>query len=222
MDNVAVAGQQSVEDRIVDAALALVARHGVARTLLADVAREARCGRATVYRAFPGGKAQVLRAVGQREVSRLYGLVAGRLDAAATLEDALVVAVTESARFFADHRALRFVLAHEPGVVLPYLGFGRVDRVYRAAGALAGPHLARFVGGDQASWAVEWVARLLVSYILTPETGVDLINEADARQLVATYLIPGLAPVGPSMGAGVSSTGSPFPSLTGAEHVHEQ
>ena len=45
-----------------DAALACVARVGVAKTTLDDVAKEAGCARATVYRCFPGRLA-LMRAV---------------------------------------------------------------------------------------------------------------------------------------------------------------
>ena len=37
-------------DRILDATLALIARWGVAKTALGDVAKEAGCSRATLYR----------------------------------------------------------------------------------------------------------------------------------------------------------------------------
>ena len=49
-------------DRILDAALACIARVGVGKTTLDDVAREAGCARATVYRCFPGRQA-LLRAL---------------------------------------------------------------------------------------------------------------------------------------------------------------
>jgi AcrR family transcriptional regulator len=45
----------SIEDRAVRATLACVARHGLAKTTFDDVAREAGCARATLYRYF-GGK----------------------------------------------------------------------------------------------------------------------------------------------------------------------
>ena len=90
--------------------------------------------------------------------------------------------------------ALQFILAHEPGLVLPYLGFNEVDRLYRAASQFAGPHLARFVDIERSSWATEWVVRLVVSYLFTPADGIDLTADDDARHVVRTYLLPALAP----------------------------
>lgn len=181
-------------DRILDAALGLIAQRGVTRTSLVDVARQADCGRATVYRTFPGGKAQLFEQVMERELAGFSEDLGRQLDLAASLEDALVVAITESGSFVLEHRALQFVLAHEPGVVLPYLGFGRVERLYEAAGLLAGPHLVRFLEPDQTPWAIEWVVRLVVSYLFAPADDVDLTTDADARRLVRTYLLPALDP----------------------------
>ena len=129
---------------------------------------------------------------------------------AATLDDALVGAVHESARYLVQHPALRFILSHEPGVVLPYLGFGRVDRLYRAATALARPrHGGASCGAEQADWAVEWVARVVVSYVLTPHERIDLTDEDDVRRLVTTYLAPALATTAPA--ARTSATFSSVP-----------
>ena len=59
----------ALDERILDAATALVARWGVTKTSLADVAKEAGCSRATLYRSFPGGKQQLFAAVGHRELA---------------------------------------------------------------------------------------------------------------------------------------------------------
>ena len=181
-----------LEDRILDAALALVGRWGVAKTSLSDIAREAGCGRATLYRVFPQGKAHLFQSLGQRELARFVDRLSTRLDSAASLEDALVAAVNESASFVTGHEGLQFILAHEPGLVLPYLGFTQVDRLYRAAALLAGPHLVRFLDVETTPWAVEWLVRLVVSYLFIPAEGTDLTSDPDARRLVQTYLLPAL------------------------------
>src|ERR1700722_18080436 len=62
--------------RIADAANRCVARRGVAKTTVDDVAREAGCSRATVYRTFPGGKEEVISAVVDTEVARLFSALA--------------------------------------------------------------------------------------------------------------------------------------------------
>ena len=58
----------SQEERVADAAIRCVGRWGVAKTTLDDVAREAGCSRATVYRLFPGGKENLLDTAVRLEV----------------------------------------------------------------------------------------------------------------------------------------------------------
>ncbi|MGH9301919.1 MAG: TetR/AcrR family transcriptional regulator, partial [Acidimicrobiales bacterium] len=55
-------GGPSLEERIMDSALECGSRWGVAKTSLDDVARQAGCSRATIYRLFPGGKASLVQA----------------------------------------------------------------------------------------------------------------------------------------------------------------
>ena len=79
--------------RIADAATRCVARRGVTKTTLDDVAREAGCSRATVYRTFPGGKEEVIAAVVDTEVARLFSAVAVAMGGAEDFEDAVVAGI---------------------------------------------------------------------------------------------------------------------------------
>src|SRR2546423_4583695 len=88
--------------RVVDGALRCIARWGVAKTTLDDVAREAGCSRATVYRFFPGGKDALVQAVVRAEVDQFLDAVGRRLDAVADqgLEELLVHGMAEAGRLF--------------------------------------------------------------------------------------------------------------------------
>src|SRR5207237_984899 len=77
----------SIEDRAVRATLACVARHGLAKTTFDDVAREAGCARATLYRYF-GGKRQLVRITLVREAARLAASIRDAGAAEATVADA--------------------------------------------------------------------------------------------------------------------------------------
>src|SRR5450432_3664491 len=125
-------------DRILDAALACIARVGVAKTTLDDVAREAGCARATVYRCFPGRDA-LLGAALDREVHALTGLVLGAADRAETLTDAIVAVILTAAEPFRTHAALGNVLAHEPEIVTAQLSFERGSELLMTAAALCAP-----------------------------------------------------------------------------------
>src|SRR3954471_24119811 len=173
-------------DRMLDAALELVARWGVTKTALADVAKAAGCSRATLYRAFPGGKRQLFWMLGVRELQAYVGEIVEVIDAAEDLDDALTGALVVAARLVRDHDAAQFILEHEPGLLLPFLGFHEVDRVYRGTAAVVGPHLERFLPADRAAWAAEWAARIFITYLFQPgEDGDgDLADKDVSRRLI--------------------------------------
>src|SRR6476646_3682037 len=99
------------EERVIDSALRCVARWGIGKTTLDDVAREASCSRATIYRLFPGGKDALLDAITRSELDRFFTGLAQRFDEAADLEDLLVGGVVYASRALSGHEALQFVLA---------------------------------------------------------------------------------------------------------------
>ena len=180
------------EERVIDAALRCVARWGVSKTTLDDVAREASCSRATIYRLFPGGKDSLLDAMTRLELGRFFAGLARRLEDAVGLEDLLVGGITYTSRALDSHEALRFVLAYEPELVLPKVSFRQADRVLSCVTEFAAPYLAAHVGEEEAPRVAEWVARLVLSYTLAPADGVDVHDEESVRRLVRTYVLPGL------------------------------
>ena len=184
-----------LEERIVDAALRCIARWGVGKTTLDDVAREAGCSRATVYRAVPGGKDGLIETVVRTEAFRFFAALAERLDAVADqgLEELLVTGMSEAGHRFSTHPALQYLVANEPEAVVPRLAFGEMDRVLRTATSFAAPWVARYLPAEQASRVAEWAARILLSYASCPAEGFDLGDEASVRNLVRTFVLPGLA-----------------------------
>jgi AcrR family transcriptional regulator len=182
----------TLEDRILDATRRCVARWGVAKTTLDDIAREAGCSRATVYRVFPGGKDSVLVAAWTNEIASFCAALRRELVEAESLEDIVVVAITESCRAIAQHDALQYLLQHEPGAVLPYVAFDGLDPLLGWAADYAEPLLARFLDPRPARDLGEWVARVIVSYGFEPTDELDLTDSAVARRFVKTYVLPGV------------------------------
>ena len=178
--------------RVLDGVLRCIARWGMAKTTLEDIAREAGCSRATVYRLFPGGKDSILEALIEAEVTRFFGELADRIDGVGPLEELLVVGMTYAATVLAEHGALQYLLAHEPELVLPRLSFHQLDEVLLMVSGVVGPYLAPHVGADEAPRAAEWLTRVVLSYALCPSATVDLRDPESTRRLVRTYLIPGL------------------------------
>ncbi|HEX9529775.1 MAG TPA: TetR/AcrR family transcriptional regulator [Acidimicrobiales bacterium] len=178
--------------RMVDATLRCIARWGVAKTTLDDVAREAGCSRATVYRLFPGGKDGLLDAVARTETERFFAGLAEHMAGAESLEELVVAGVGEAGRRLVGHPALRFLAACEPDALLPLLSFAQKDRVLGFASSWAEPWLRPWLG-DHAGRAVEWIARLVLSYAACPADGIDLSDGESVRRLVTTFVLPGLA-----------------------------
>lgn len=178
--------------RVVAAALRCIGRWGLAKTTLEDVAREAGCSRATLYRTFPGGKDAVFGAVADAELRRLEAAVADAVHAADDLEGALVAAITSVARHLEGHATFQFLLAHEPGLVLPHLAFHELDVLLARVRAFGGPLLAVHLDADTAARTAEWAARIIISYTCSPAAGVQLTDDTSVRRLVRSFVLPGL------------------------------
>jgi AcrR family transcriptional regulator len=183
----------TVGERILDAAIGCVAVQGVRATTVDDVARAAGCGRATVYRTFPGGRDELIQRAGLRQIEHFAAAAEARLAAAEHLEDLLVSGITGATTFFLEHGALRHLIEHEPEVVAAQVGFDRMDAVFATVADFAVPHLTRFLPEPRAVEAAEWVSRLVLSYLVVPNDAVDLTTEDDARRLVQDHVLPGLA-----------------------------
>ena len=187
-----LADSAAAETRLVEAALRCIARWGTIKTTLDDVARQAGCSRATVYRVFPGGKDALLETVARREVDRFLAALVSRIEAAESLEVALAAGMSEAATMIRDHDALQFLLAHEPETILPRVAFGRCDEVLGTAGAAAAPSLSRWLPAGDAERVAEWAARLVLSYSMAPTAEVDMTDQASTHRLVQTFVLPGL------------------------------
>lgn len=178
--------------RIVDATLACLATQGLAKTTLDDIAGWAGLSRATVYRAFPGGREAVLAAVVDTERARICSEVAVAMGEADDLEQALVAGILGAATRLAGHRALRYLLEYEPGVVLPHMTFDRMDRILALASSFGAPFLARWLEPDQAARAAEWAARITCSYLSKEPAPFDVTDRADVERLVGRFVLPGV------------------------------
>ena len=189
-------GEDDQQARIVEATLRCIARWGQAKTSLDDVAREAGLSRATVYRLVPGGKDNLLVLVSTYELNRFFLSLHDAVQGVDTLEDTLVAGVTTAAHHLEHHGALKFMLDHEPEHILPLFAFKNLDRILANVRAFAAPYLAPWLG-EEAGHCAEWLARIVLSYTCAPSPEYDLTDEASARRLVRTFVMPTLEPVQP-------------------------
>jgi AcrR family transcriptional regulator len=177
--------------RLLDATVACIANVGVTKTTLDEVAREAHCSRATLYRYFPG-KPALVAALVAREAVALDGALRAATAVTESLDDAVVAIVVTAAGWLASQPALAFVIAAEPEVLLPHLAFDGADRVLLVGAGVIAPSLERFVGAQRAHRAGEWLARIVLSYVINPIDSVDLADPNSVRRLVADFVVPGL------------------------------
>jgi AcrR family transcriptional regulator len=178
-------------DRIIAATLVSLARYGVAKTTLEDVAKEAGCARATVYRYF-GGKQELLGAVVAHESTRILTAIDAAAQSRDNAEDALVAMGTTAAHELLEHDALQFVLAHEPEVVLPWVTFEGSDRFIAVTGAALAPTFARFLPASEASRAAAWCIRIFLAYLGAEASTVTMTDARDVRALVHDFVAPAL------------------------------
>lgn len=182
----------SPEERVVEALFDCIARWGMSKTTVEDVARSAGMSRATLYRLFPGGKTAILQVGLASEVTRLVADLREQLDELGDLASVLARAISFTTTELRSRQALGFVRAHEWETVEKYMAFDRLDPIFLLAGAAFGPSLMRFLPPEEASHVAMWGARVVVSYLQSPSDEVDPGDEATAHRLVTTYLLPGL------------------------------
>ena len=152
--------------RVIDATLSCLARQGTAKTTVDDIAREAGLSRATVYRVFPGGRDEVLAAVVDTEMARLFSALGVCLGEAQGLEEALVSGIVEASTRIRGHAALAYLVEHEPEMVLGHLAFDESDRLLATASRFTAPFLARWMSPMEAGRVAEWATRIVLSYVI--------------------------------------------------------
>ena len=181
-----------VRERILEATYACVARYGMGKTTVEDVAREARLSRATVYRNFPGGRDQLLSETVQWEVGRFFGrlrdAVADSPDFLTLLVDGLLFARDAVER----HAVLQKVLQTEPERLLPPLTVAS-NRILVLIRIFLVPYLEResLRPGLEVEDAADYLARMILSYIGTGGLWA-LDDRADAERLVRVQFLAGV------------------------------
>lgn len=181
-------------ERLLEGTLACVARYGIAKTTVEDIARQAGLSRATVYRHFPGGKDQLVKATIAWEAARFFDRLAVAVADAPDLETLLVDALLFAHRAFEEHAVLQKVLETEPELLLPQLTIESTRLLAFIRNFLVAPlerDRSRLVPGLDTDWAADHVARLVLSFVGTPGRW-DLTDRDQVGELVRTELLAGV------------------------------
>lgn len=182
----------SARERILEAAYACVARYGISKTTVEDVAREAKLSRATVYRHFPGGKDELINDTIRWETNRFFLRLAEAVAGTTTLHDLLVEALMFAHQAIENHVVLQRILQTEPDLLIPQMSTdsGRVLGFIRAF--LLPPVESHGLpeGVDPAA-AADYLSRMVLSFIAA-QGRWDLTDRDQVNQLVETELLAGL------------------------------
>ena len=169
-----------IERRAVDALLRCIARHGLGKTTLDDVAREAGCARATLYRYFAASASS--SATLAAESLRIAAAIEAGARAPTDLEDAVVAILGTATRELARARGAPVPPRPRARAGAAPVTFAAGDRFLAVAGAALAPVLEPHVGPERAPRAGEWVARLVLSYCAVPTDPIDLTDDSECTR----------------------------------------
>src|SRR4051794_36969491 len=178
-------------DRVVSGALAQFEDFGIRRTTMEDVARGAGVARVTVYRRF-ATKEHLVEAVVLWEAQRFFAELEAATARFDSVEDRIVEAFAHTLAAAREQRLLNRLLRTEPEMLLPHLTTegGPVLAAGRAFLARQMKLAGTDVPARETDAVAELVARLVLSFLLTPESAVKLESPREARRFARRYVVP--------------------------------
>lgn len=177
--------------RLLDATMTVLARTGLARLSLEDVAAEAGVSRQTLYRYFGSRNALITATILREEeafIARMVAAAAPHRDLRSALEAAIASALTVARA----HPLLDRLLASEPEALLPFLTLGEGPVLSAARPVVEGLLAERLpdASGPELARVAEAATRLIVSYAISPPA--DPVEDVAAG--LADLIAVGIAP----------------------------
>lgn len=177
---------------IVDAAVACLAKQGLKKTSVEEIAASAGVSRATLYRIFPGGREAVLTAVVETELARFFSRLAVAMGSAESMEEVLVAGIHHGGTQLLDHPALQTMMVTDPEIIISVINFEQLDHTIATAATFAEPFFTRWLEPNASRRAAEFAVRVMVSHLIDRDQIVDLTSEASVRTLVRGFVLPGV------------------------------
>jgi len=181
-------------ERILDAALDLVAASGLRNLTMEGAATRAGVGRMTVYRRF-GDRESLIDALAARESRRCLVELDRAVDPALPVTEGIARGFTASLGLIRSHPLLDRLARHEPEAALSALNadngailvMGREFVAARLRDAQARGDLSADI---DASHAAELLVRLGFSFLLMPESSLPLDDPEAAAETARTLIAP--------------------------------
>jgi TetR/AcrR family transcriptional regulator, repressor for uid operon len=183
----------AMSERVLDAALELVAASGARHLTMDDVAARAGVGRMTVYRRF-GGRQRLLDALAVRECRRCLAQIAAALDPSDPIDDRATALFVATLRVIREHPMLARLARAEPEALLHELNRDssavfRLVRRFLVAQSRSAQAAGELAEGDPAALA-ELAVRLGASFVLVPDSVILSGDEQQTRETVRLLLAP--------------------------------
>ena len=180
--------------RLVHAALRCLDDVTLTELGLEAVAREAGLSRATLYRAFPDGRDELLRTAVAIEVADFWRHLADAVAGEATLEGRLTRGLIDGVRRIETHALLQRLVNQEAEQFAPFLDELEPE-VFVLLSAYLADLLDRFSSdldpGVDRNEASRYLATMILSYLSSPAS-IDFSDDERVSHLVRTQLIGGI------------------------------
>jgi AcrR family transcriptional regulator len=182
--------------RVLAGAYACIAGAATTRVTIDDIAKASGVSRASIYRWFPGGRDEVIRAAVGWEIDNFFVRLAAKLGEPPDFPGYLERALPQARHDLLDHDVLRRMLQTEPDQVSALVSFQQDHMVTLVAAAFL-PRLerdrdaGRLCPGIDLAATADYVARLSLSLMAEPGHH-DLDDPAEVRRLVRGELLGGV------------------------------
>ncbi len=160
-------------DRIVTVAAAQIARHGLDRLSLDDVARAAGCSRATVYR-HVGGKTAIVDAVLARNIRKVTSDIQRAVESADARRRAVTAITASLTAIRNDPVVSAMVATMSPASLGSYLTAS--SEISRSASAFTG------LADDTAA---QWISRVVMAFLFWPTA-----DPAQESEMIERFVYP--------------------------------
>lgn len=192
----ALAENDVVRERLIDAAEACFKRFGVMKTTVEDIAAAAGVSRATVYR-YATGRDELILGVLLRSADRFFDRLGRRLGRADDVGEALVEGILYTLDQVRTDENLTLLFAPEAAGITGSIA-GAAEALFRRSAEYLAPLVEAAQGAGQlradidAGELAEWLIRVILS-LLTVQ-GPRPRTRAQTRALLHDFLVPALIP----------------------------
>jgi len=186
----------AMSERILDAAVELVAASGLRHLTMDGVAARAGVGRMTVYRRF-GDRERLIDSLAIRESRRCLAEIDATVDPGAPVDEQIAQGFLTSLRLVRDHPVLDRFARHEPETALAAVNQdgGAIFAISRAfvAERIRDAKRRGTVGDVEPDHVAEILVRIGFSFLLMPATALPVEDDRAIREFARSALAPMLA-----------------------------